>query len=180
MISMPGDPAGTTIVNLGKKSKLHGVNPLLFRGVFNDRWETIRNHCGNTHRYGLSSSIVNANVYISLPKLKTHHKVGTTLNLKGLVGANTVKNYLVHWRVGWPAIGGDEYPDFFSWLKSKFQKVVNRGAWNGNDTIWRMVVDLYNALNSIGNRKTFALYPILRPRQGEFKVETGGPEVKVQ
>jgi hypothetical protein len=49
-------------------------------------------------------------VYISVPKLKTHHKVGTTLNIKGLVGINSNKNYLVHWRIGFPGMGGDEFP----------------------------------------------------------------------
>ncbi len=157
MKQQKGDPKGTTVINLGDKSALYNVNPLLFRGVFNQRLETIRHHNGKTHEYDLSNSIMNSDVYISIPKLKTHHKAGTTLNLKGLVGINTVKNYLVHWRIGWPAIGGDEYPDFLSWLKSKTQKVVNRGAWNGNDTIWRMVVDLYTILKNYGPQKRFSV-----------------------
>lgn len=33
-----------------------------------------------------------ADVYISIPKLKTHQKVGVTLNLKGLVGSISNKN----------------------------------------------------------------------------------------
>lgn len=152
-----GDPKGTTVFNLGKDSALSGINPLLLRGIFNNRLETIMHHRRKTHEYGLSNSIMNADVYISLPKLKTHHKVGTTLNIKGLVGVNAIKNYLVHWRVGWPSIGGDEYPDFKSWLKSKLQHVTYRGAWNGNDTIWRMVVDLYNIFNNNGPSKCFSI-----------------------
>jgi len=38
----------------------------------------------------------------SIPKMKVHGKVGVTLNLKGLVGVNTDKNYLIHYRVGTP------------------------------------------------------------------------------
>lgn len=75
--------------------------------------------------------------------MKTHQKVGVTLNLKGLVGTVANKNQLVHWQVGYPEIHGDEYPDKISYEKSKTAKVTHRGAWYGNDTIWRMVVDLY-------------------------------------
>ena len=152
-----GDPQGSTVINRGRESLLSGLSPLLFRGVFNNRLETVLHHWGKTHEYGLSNSILNSDVYISIPKLKTHHKVGTTLNLKGLVGINTLKNYLVHWRVGWPAIGGDEYPNFWQWFKSKTEKVTNRGAWNGNDTIWRMVVDLYMILCSCGPKRRFSV-----------------------
>lgn len=147
MISHIGDSLGEEVVNLGNSSLLYDVNPRLFRGVFDERGETIAAHTGDTQLYGFSKSIYDADVFISIPKMKTHHKVGVTLNLKGTVGAITEKNHLVHWRLGFPAIGGDEYPSFLTWFKSKFQNVKERGAWNGNDTIWRMVVDLYHALH---------------------------------
>ncbi|MBW8002729.1 MAG: DUF362 domain-containing protein [Planctomycetes bacterium] len=157
MKSQEGDSEGSTTINLGKTSLFNGINPLLFRGVFTNRWETIRRHFGSRHDYTFSNSIVNADVYISIPKLKTHHKVGMTLNLKGLVGAISDKNLLVHWRIGWPGIGGDEYPSFGAWLKGLFQRVKKRGAWSGNDTIWRMVVDIYNAFNKIRTRRVFSV-----------------------
>ena len=78
--------------------------------------------------------------------MKTHQKVGATLNLKGLVGSISNKNQLVHWQVGYPEIHGDEYPSKAAWEAAQTAKVTHRGAWPGNDTIWRMVVDLYNAL----------------------------------
>jgi uncharacterized protein (DUF362 family) len=146
MHAQPGDPAGQTTVNLGRDSKLYGMNPRLFRGVFNQREETIAAHSGDTHLYSISNSIFQSDVFISVPKLKTHHKCGVTLNLKGLVGTMGTKNYLVHWREGFPAIGGDAYPHFWAWFKDRFKKVKKRGAWCGNDTIWRMVVDLYESI----------------------------------
>jgi uncharacterized protein (DUF362 family) len=146
MHERPGDPAGQTVVNLGRDSMLHGMNPRLFRGVFDQRDETIRAHSGDTHLYGISNSIFQSDVFISIPKLKAHHKCGVTLNLKGLVGTMGTKNYLVHWREGFPAIGGDAYPSFRAWFSDLFRKVKNRGAWAGNDTIWRMVVDLHAAI----------------------------------
>lgn len=177
-----GDPRGHTVINLGAASQFYGLNPLTFRGVFSNRSETIRHHHGPTQEYAISNSILDADVFVSLPKLKTHQKVGVTLNLKGLVGINAIKNYLVHWRIGFPAMGGDEFPppaqmaDYpilalrhllsdalpESWsrglrkrlsktpLRLFFAEVEGlsyrqpRGAWEGNDTCWRMVADLYN------------------------------------
>jgi uncharacterized protein (DUF362 family) len=157
MVKQQGDPLGSVKVNLGHNSQLSRVNSSLFRGVYTDRSESIARHTNDVQEYEFSKSLAMADVYISIPKMKTHHKVGTTLNLKGMVGTQANKNLLVHWRVGFPMIGGDEYPSFFAWFRSKFEKVTNRGAWMGNDTIWRMVVDLYNGFNSIRERKTFSI-----------------------
>ena len=146
MVQQPGDPLGGESINLGSESLLYGIDPSKFRGVFDERDETINSHIGNTQLYTYSKTLYDSDVYISIPKLKTHHKVGTTLNLKGLVGSIIIKNQLVHWQVGYPATGGDEYPDYASYQKAQIARVTNRGAWPGNDTIWRMVVDLYLGL----------------------------------
>ena len=177
-----GDPDGASILNLGKQSFFYGLNPLLYRGVFTKRLETIRHHFGRRQEYSVSNTILNSDVYISVPKLKAHHKVGTTLNVKGLVGINHNKNFLVHWRIGFPNIGGDEFPaahrrfdtlrlmarhvaldllpeplyialrrrlkggllDRALQPKKKSSHEAYRGAWDGNDTCWRMAADLYN------------------------------------
>ena len=156
MQPQPGDPRGEVEINLGKDSLLYGVDPSLFRGVFDEREETVASHSGYTQLYTFSQSIYNADVYISIPKLKTHHKVGATLNLKGLVGCVSNKNQLVHWRVGSPETGGDEYPDKASLEEGKNAKITHRGAHPGNDTIWRMVVDLYTAMHK-RERKYFSI-----------------------
>ena len=146
MAPQPGDPNGEVELNLGKNSLLYGVDSSLFRGVFDEREETVAAHTGETQLYTMSKSLYDADVYISIPKLKTHQKVGATLNLKGQVGAMTRKNQLVHWRIGSPETGGDEYPDRASWERAQHAKVTHRGSHPGNDTIWRMVVDLYKSL----------------------------------
>lgn len=146
MVRRPGDPRGSVEVNLGKDSLLYEVDSSLFRGVFNEREETVESHTGDTQLYTYGRSLYDADVYISIPKLKTHQKVGATLNLKGLVGSITQKNQLVHWRVGTPETGGDEYPNKEAMEAALKAKVTHRGAWPGNDTIWRMVVDLYKGM----------------------------------
>ena len=125
---------------------LYNVDSSLFRGVFEEREETIAAHTGDTQLYTYAKSLYDADVYISIPKLKTHQKVGVTLNLKGLVGSITQKNQLVHWRLGSPETGGDEYPDRDSYERGQRAVVTHRGAWPGNDTIWRMVADLYEGM----------------------------------
>lgn len=157
MTKLPGDPEGNALISIGRESQFYNIKSKLFRGVFTDNKETIKRHTGEKQEYEFSRSILSADVYISLPKLKTHHKVGTTLNLKGMVGTQSNKNLIIHWRKGFPAIGGDEYPNFKEWIKGLFRKIKKRGAWYGNDTIWRMVVDLYIAFNKINNRKTFSI-----------------------
>ncbi len=184
MKPLAGDPKGDVIVNLGETSFFQGINSLLFRGVYDNRWDTIRHHHGSKHEYSISRSIYEADVYISIPKLKTHHKVGATLNIKGLVGACSKKNYLVHWRIGFPEWGGDEYgaaqrpldplrlflrhlagnmvpQTVRGWFKGgrlegMFQAPGYRGAWEGNDTCWRMAADLYQALRT-RDRKYFSV-----------------------
>jgi len=156
MSPQSGDPRGSVQINLGRESLLSGVDSELFRGVFDEREDTVAAHTGDTQLYTFSKSLYDADVYISIPKLKTHHKTGVTLNLKGLVGSITEKNQLVHWRIGTPETGGDEYLDRKSYEEAKTAKVTNRGAHPGNDTIWRMVVDLYKAMLK-NERKYFSV-----------------------
>lgn len=146
MVRQFGDPKGKVEVNLGKRSLLYGIDPSRFRGVFDEREETVSSHTGETQLYTYARSLYDADVYISIPKLKTHQKVGATLNLKGLVGSISNKNQLVHWQVGYPEIHGDEYPTKEAYEAGLKAKVTHRGAWPGNDTIWRMVGDLYQGL----------------------------------
>ncbi len=108
---LPGDPLGSTIVNLGKKSEFYGQgNHQQFYGADYDREETIRHHHGDVQEYMISRTVLDADVVISVPKLKVHKKVGVTLNGKGLVGINTNKNFIVHYTLGSPEDGGDQYP----------------------------------------------------------------------
>ncbi|HEX8197021.1 MAG TPA: DUF362 domain-containing protein [Pyrinomonadaceae bacterium] len=111
LMPLEGDPQGTLNVNLGRESALTAIkNPNRLYGAVYHRQETIANHTGDNQAYALSRTIMDADVVISVPKLKTHKKVGVTMNIKGLVGINTNKNLIVHYCVGSPAEGGDQYP----------------------------------------------------------------------
>jgi hypothetical protein len=129
----------------------------------------------------ISKSALTADVFLSIPKLKTHKKCGLTVNLKALVGINANKNWLPHYVFGSPADGGDQFavtsvrgrlenlvvmpakqlllknlPAFQSLARrtkkvgygvfGDTEEVVRSGNWHGNDTVWRMSLDLNRIL----------------------------------
>ena len=67
-------------------------------------------HARGRHQYLVAREILEADVVINLPKLKTHKKAGITCALKNLIGINGNKEFLPHHRVGGAETGGDCYP----------------------------------------------------------------------
>lgn len=108
---LPGDPKGTVMVDLGTDSAFAGMDAIRMYGACYWRGDLAQHHSYGRHEYALSRTVLEADLVISLPKLKTHKKVGVTLNAKNLVGICTDKNCLPHYRLGPPSQGGDQYPD---------------------------------------------------------------------
>jgi uncharacterized protein (DUF362 family) len=169
-------------VRLGQESFMEGIDPSRLYGADYSRRETIEAHLNERHEYVISSAALSSDVVISIPKLKVHRKVGVTLNFKNMVGINTDKNHLAHYRVGGPDRGGDEFSSprwedraeralsdlllgsswrlgkypFVAWraIRKVIGSVMGRGReqaltygnWHGNDTAWRMVLDLNRIL----------------------------------
>lgn len=106
---LPGDPLGSLPINI-KTNSMIWINEDLYGACYN-RKELLRYHHDNTHKYVVSKTIMNADVVISVPKLKVHKKVGVTLNIKGLVGTVTNKNCLAHYTLKSALRMGDQYPD---------------------------------------------------------------------
>jgi uncharacterized protein (DUF362 family) len=103
-------PGGYVCVDLGGASALlEKTGP--FYGADYDSGFTARHHSEGKHEYLLARIALDADLFVNLPKLKTHKKVGITLSLKNLVGINGDKNYLPHFSMGTPRSGGDELPD---------------------------------------------------------------------
>jgi uncharacterized protein (DUF362 family) len=69
-----------------------------------------KTHAPGCHRYLIAREILEADIIINLPKLKTHQKAGITCSLKNLIGINGNKEYLPHHRIGGFDLGGDCYP----------------------------------------------------------------------
>lgn len=176
-----GDPMGDTHVCLNEASEfVNFAGQGRLYGASFDMAETNRIHSGERHEYLLCRTPMDADVFINLPKLKTHKKVGLTCALKNLVGINANKNWLPHHTEGTPQNGGDQFSQpttkarlEHSWMGAAkrvlkdnpalsrvfvplkklgrlyfgdTQKVVRSGNWHGNDTCWRMVLDLNKCL----------------------------------
>lgn len=177
-----GNGASRVRVSLGQESFMEAIDSTRLYGADYSRGETVRAHTGHRHQYFIAPAVLSCDVVISLPKLKVHRKVGTTLNLKNMVGINADKNHLAHYRVGSTHEGGDEFSnpawddraerllsDLFlgtHWQSGKYPFLAWRalrkllrtlkpaskgsgfayGNWHGNDTAWRMVLDLNRIL----------------------------------
>jgi len=193
-IALKGDPMGYVGVQLGKESYLEEITEESTEfGILDyDYNATQEHHKPGFHEYLIARSVLNADVVINLPKLKTHQKSAITVSLKNLVGINGDKSWLPHYRVGPPKIKGDEIPPeratvvhFYNEIRRKLQgrhsllwkaarvpwqifkrlglsrdaflnidtaddisqaQVITAGAWHGNDTVWRMALDLNKIL----------------------------------
>ena len=179
-IKLKGDPEGYKIVDLKEDSEMKGIDSNRLYGADYNRKEIISAHSNGSNKYFISKTVLNADVVISVPKMKVHRKAGVTLNLKNMVGINGNKNYLAHYRIGPPEKGGDEfsrpywvygldrrlkdlllsanwrvgkYPfALWSFVKGMLLKFTKRddvficGDWYGNDTVWRMALDINKIL----------------------------------
>jgi len=174
---VPGDPAGSVIFDLGTDSMLQPLagDSGKFRVAKYPARETRQYHNEKSHKYVIAGSVLDADVIISIPKLKTHCKAGVTLGLKNFVGTVCRKQCLAHHRARGTAEGGDEYPGssflkraavaLEDWIDGNPSKTMRAlldilqridwrlmktfkvnpyrdGGWHGNDTVWRMVLDL--------------------------------------
>lgn len=122
---LSGDAQGYCAVNLGEDSFLQPIvnGNDRFRITSYDTGELQKHHNLERNEYLIPKTVLNADVVINLPKLKTHRKVALTASLKNLVGINGHKDWLPHHRIGSTDEGGDEYRSSFN-LKQLSTKIV--------------------------------------------------------
>jgi len=169
------------LFDLGGDSLLEPLTTRLgFRAPDYDHRRLAEAHANGMHKYLICKEIFEADVVVSLPKLKVHKKAGITGAIKTLVGVNGDKDYLAHARAGGGSSGGDLYEgrslshEVVAWLRDRVNmhrghlsrvpwlagvflarnllRVDERlmdGNWYGNDTCWRMSLDL-NRIASYG------------------------------
>jgi uncharacterized protein (DUF362 family) len=211
---LKGDPNGAIAFNLGKQSLFYRhPGEGRFYGADYDYKTLNKHHQGEIQEYLICATPVMADVFICLPKLKTHKKTGVTLSLKNLVGINADKNWLPHHTFGSPNQEGDEYPDISlkrkvetfgskaikqlaikvpilgpkvaRYFRNKGASVFGKGSntirsgnWHGNDTTWRMTLDLNRCLlygntdGTLRNDHPKRYYTIV---DGEIGMEGAGP-----
>lgn len=105
------DEAHFVLFDLGKESLLEPISDQSERfrvTVYNPDLMRER-HTRGKHQYLIAREILEADVVLNLPKLKTHAKAGLTGALKNLVGINGNKEFLPHHRTFGKSRGGDCY-----------------------------------------------------------------------
>ena len=181
------EPRGYVRLDLARDSLFYGHGGEgSYYGADYDSMVVNSHHRGVVQEYLLAGSPMACDLFVNVPKLKTHKKTGITCALKNLVGINGDKNWLPHHTEGTPVCGGDEFPApsfgrrIESYLKRAGQRatlavpglgtwayrktrsigklalgdsdtVIRNGNWSGNDTCWRMALDLNRCL-LYGNR----------------------------
>lgn len=100
------------LFDLGRESLLEPITDGSgsFRVTQYDPAQMVRTHGPGRHQYLVARDVIESDVIVNLPKLKTHKKAGLTCALKNLIGINGNKEYLPHHRVGGSSAGGDCYP----------------------------------------------------------------------
>jgi len=195
---LSGDPRGNVEVHLDATSLLEPITVADDRfgagyqnsfAVANyDASKTSGRHTPGRHAYLIPRTVLESDLFINVPKLKTHQKAGITVCQKNLIGINADKSYLPHYREGSADEGGDEYPyrnRLTAWNRKVRKRFVDGtpalwkagsglwrlakatllsprvlgkestfvanagvsgGAWHGNDTLWRTILDINRIL----------------------------------
>ncbi|HEX6750644.1 MAG TPA: DUF362 domain-containing protein [Longimicrobium sp.] len=187
-------PEDVVHVDLGADSLLDelyrgGPAPEFRVGDYDHR-EMAEYHAPGRHVYAVHRAVLEADAIVSVPKLKTHEKVGITCALKGTVGAIARKECLAHHRKGGAGQGGDEYPGgtpvhllasemadrvttMDAGVGANLVRVASKGlyralrvgpgimagGWHGNDTAWRMALDIARILRFARADGTLASTP---------------------
>jgi len=192
---LAGDPLGYVEVSLGSRSFLEPVSNQQAVFSVNDYEPGTATcyHQSGKHNYLIPKSVLKADLFVDVPKLKTHCKAGITCCMKNLIGINAEKAWIPHFRLGAPNEGGDEYPDTFrrmlgfksqvrnylqgrhrrlyhlaQFVWEKYRRTVEHlsgsnltsgGAWAGNDTLWRSILDLVKVILFADSAGTIAELP---------------------
>jgi uncharacterized protein (DUF362 family) len=177
--SLRGDPLGYVVVDLRERSFFDEVARRGPRFQFHrsHKHTPVPHHSGGKQEYSIPRTVLDADVVINIPKLKTHKKSGVTLALKSCIGLTNEKYWLPHYTAGTPDRDGDEFPfapPFSVRAENQLQRFplpfdhsliaraprlsdgrsqngflhgyIMEGSWQGNDTIWRTVLDLNQVL----------------------------------
>lgn len=152
------------LVDLGSQSLLEPISQLSekFRVTRYDPYKMRENHASGKHRYLVAKEVLEADLVINLPKLKTHMKAGITGALKNLVGIIGSKEYLPHHRKGPVSLGGDNYKDF-----SIFKAIAEALLDFANRRLDR------HAVVRECNRLVYALLVLDRKLGGDGNIEGG-------
>ncbi len=127
-----GDPRGYAPVDLKKDSALIPIinHAKKFRITDYSAGTVEKHHTPEKNEYLIAKTILAADVFINVPKLKTHKKAGVTIAMKNLIGINGDKSWIAHHRDGEPHLGGDEFPkkDWWDTFRYRTYTILKESA----------------------------------------------------
>lgn len=116
------DPLWYTAVNIWENSSLMPIIKYSKKFEITDYWSgTVeKHHNKDINEYLVPNTILNSDLFINIPKFKTHRKAWITFWLKNIVWINWDKSWLAHHRKWAKNEWWDEYDKFTinSWLRT--------------------------------------------------------------
>lgn len=114
-------------IDLGKESMHNDYDDRVdnFRVTDYPPDEMKKFHSKGMHAYRIAKEILDADVVLAIPKLKTHMKAGMTNAMKNYVGIVGNKECLPHHIKGSTHVGGDNYGDF-SLIKLLAERMIDK------------------------------------------------------
>ena len=124
-------------VDLGQESFLEEIadHSHRFRAMMYQPSLLSLHHSPGMHQYLVRKCVLNADLFVNLPKMKTHEKAGLTGAMKNLVGTIGHKGYLPHHVKGAYFAGGDSYcisDRFAAWAEDLYDR-----QWENRERIGR-------------------------------------------
>ena len=124
------DPLGYASVDLKRRSELMQIIKHYKKFEITDygKGTVSIHHNLDKNEYCIPKTILDADVFINVPKIKTHRKAGLTCAMKNLIGINGDKRWIAHHRCGCKGTGGDEYPKLKlrTWFKNRIWAYLKR------------------------------------------------------
>lgn len=146
-----GDPRGYVIVHL-KESFLNEIIKDYRKfsiGDYNTKNTKNKHKNKADHFYEIPRTILLSDLFINIPKIKTHAKAGVTIAMKNLIGINGDKSYVPHHRTGAKKFGGDEFSDenfLFKYITTIYRRKIqgkSRILWEFGRSVNKVIKNLF-------------------------------------
>lgn len=113
-----------TIVDIGDESEFAGFNAEFYRKLRIENFDPDLLYSHNNedkHEYFFAKDVLDCDVFINMPKPKTHRKAGVTASLKNIIGTISRKECIAHHAEGSSVNHGDQYlnPSFLKSIDNK-------------------------------------------------------------
>jgi len=169
-----GDPKGYREVLLDSTSFLDSISGDRsdFRVSDYSPEQTKSSHRHGFHRYLISGSVLDCDLFINLPKVKTHQKSGITGALKNIVGVNGQKAYLVHYRKANKDEPGDEFPPNVA-TSVVWQTRIREAVQGRSQFLFRLLRPGWQLLRRLTGVQTRGTLDNLKREGGRFYTAAG-------